>query len=243
MNEETLFHLVLEKPSDQRDAFLKEACAGDEALRQRVEALLHAHDNPASFLNQPAAEAIPTPATTPEKVEAETTDEPPVTFGPGSLIGPYKLLQKLGEGGMGAVYVAEQEIPVKRRVALKIIKAGMDSAHVIARFEQERQALALMDHPNIARVLDAGTTQNGLPYFVMELVKGIPITKFCDHERLTPRERLELFIPVCHAVQHAHQKGIIHRDLKPSNLIIALYDGSQFPRSSTSALPRRRAKS
>jgi serine/threonine protein kinase len=131
---------------------------------------------------------------------------------------------------MGTVYVAQQEHPVKRRVALKIIKSGMDSAHVIARFEQERQALALMDHPNIAKVLDAGTTQNGLPYFVMELVKGIPITKFCDQERLTPRERLELFIPVCHAVQHAHQKGIIHRDLKPSNVIIALYDGKPVPK-------------
>jgi serine/threonine protein kinase len=145
-------------------------------------------------------------------------------------IGPYKLLQKLGEGGMGAVFVAEQEHPVKRRVALKIIKAGMDSAQVIARFEQERQALALMDHPNIAKVLDAGTTANGRPYFVMELVKGIPITKFCDHEHLTPKERLELFIPVCHAIQHAHQKGIIHRDLKPSNVIIALYDGKPVPK-------------
>ncbi|TMQ33710.1 MAG: serine/threonine protein kinase, partial [Planctomycetota bacterium] len=146
------------------------------------------------------------------------------------MIGPYKLLQKLGEGGMGTVYMAEQEHPIKRRVALKIIKAGMDSARVIARFEQERQALALMDHPNIAKVLDAGTTQDGRPYFVMELVKGIPITKFCDQERLTPKERLELFIPICHAVQHAHQKGIIHRDLKPSNVIIAFYDGKPVPK-------------
>jgi WD40 repeat protein len=155
---------------------------------------------------------------------------PPTTEGIGSRIGPYKLLQKLGEGGMGSVYVAEQEHPVTRRVAVKIIKAGMDSAQVIARFEQERQALALMDHPNIAKVLDAGTTNTSRPFFVMELVKGIPITKFCDHEHLTPRERLELFIPVCHAVQHAHQKGIIHRDLKPSNVIIALYDGKPVPK-------------
>jgi serine/threonine protein kinase len=139
-------------------------------------------------------------------------------------------LQKLGEGGMGTVYVAEQEQPVKRRVALKVIKAGMDSAQVVARFEQERQALALMDHPNIAKVLDAGTTDKGRPYFVMELVKGIPITKFCDQEHLTPRERLELFAPVCQAVQHAHQKGVIHRDLKPSNVLIALYDGKPEPK-------------
>src|SRR5262249_45355645 len=173
---------------------------------------------------------------------------------PGSRIGPYKLLQLLGEGGMGTVYVAEQEEPVKRRVALKIIKAGMDSARVLARFEAERQALAMMDHPNIAKVLDAGTVEGARdegrgtkeadteafaprpwlldsgPYFVMELVKGIPITKLCDRENLTPRERLELFIPVCQAVQHAHQKGIIHRDIKPSNVLIALYDGKPVPK-------------
>jgi serine/threonine protein kinase/tetratricopeptide (TPR) repeat protein len=148
----------------------------------------------------------------------------------GSRIGPYKLLQQLGEGGMGAVFLAEQEKPVQRRVALKIIKAGMDSAHVLARFEAERQALALMDHPNIAKVLDAGATDNGRPYFVMELVKGIPITKFCDQEHLTLRERLELFVLVCQAVQHAHQKGIIHRDIKPSNVLIALYDGKPVPK-------------
>jgi WD40 repeat protein len=153
-----------------------------------------------------------------------------LTEGPRTRIGPYKLLQQIGEGGMGVVYMAEQEQPVQRRVALKIIKAGMDSADVIARFEQERQALAMMDHPNIARVLDAGATETGRPYFVMELVKGIPITRYCDQEHLNPRERLELFIPVCHAVQHAHQKGIIHRDLKPSNVMIALYDGRPVPK-------------
>src|SRR5262249_38763037 len=145
-------------------------------------------------------------------------------------IGPYKLLEPLGEGGMGAVWMAEQAEPVKRLVALKVIKSGLDSAQVIARFEAERQALALMDHPNIARVLDAGTTASGRPYFVMELVKGIAITTYCDQRRLSPRERLALFLPVCRAVQHAHQKGIIHRDLKPSNVLVALYDGKPVPK-------------
>src|SRR5262249_41073511 len=176
--------------------------------------------------------------------------------GPGMVIGPYKLLQVIGEGGMGVVYMAEQTQPVRRKVALKIIRPGMDSRQVIARFEAERQALALMDHPNIAKVLDAGTVGEargegrgaseakawslapqpsplapslGRPYFVMELVKGVPITKFCDERRLTAKERLELFVPVCQAVQHAHQKGIIHRDLKPSNVLIALYDGQPVP--------------
>src|SRR5205814_709141 len=142
----------------------------------------------------------------------------------------YKLLQQIGEGGMGAVWMAEQETPVRRRVALKLIKPGMDSAQVIARFEAERQALALMDHPNIAKVLDAGTTTAGRPYFVMELVKGVPMTKYCDEHHLTPRERLELFVPVCQAVQHAHQKGVIHRDLKPSNVLVALYDDHPVPK-------------
>src|SRR5262249_25367459 len=141
-----------------------------------------------------------------------------------------KLLQQIGEGGMGVVFMAEQKHPVQRRVALKIIKPGMDSRQVIARLEAERQALALMDHPNIAKVLDAGTTETSRPYFVMELVKGIPITRYCDDNHLTPKQRLELFVPVCHAVQHAHQKGIIHRDLKPSNVLIALYDGHPVPK-------------
>src|SRR5262249_36026741 len=145
-------------------------------------------------------------------------------------IGSYKLLQQIGEGGMGVVYMAEQEQPVRRKVALKIIKPGMDSAQVIARFEAERQALALMDHHNIARVLDAGTTEGGRPYFVMELVHGVPITKYCDENKLTPRQRLELFVPVCQAVQHAHQKGVIHRDLKPSNILVTLYDGKPVPK-------------
>jgi serine/threonine protein kinase len=227
-----IFLAAIEKATPaERAAFLDEACAGDAALRQRVEELLKAHDEPGSFLGQP-------PAAPP----ADTSDIPPGQWvdrealapapleGPGTRLGPYKLLQKLGEGGMGAVYMAEQEQPVRRRVALKIIKAGMDSAHVLVRFEAERQVLALMDHPNIAKVLDAGTTDAGRPYFVMELVKGIPITKYCDQEHLTPRERLELFVPVCQAVQHAHQKGIIHRDLKPSNVLIALYDGRPVPK-------------
>ena len=130
-------------------------------------------------------------------------------------------MEQIGEGGMGLVFVAEQQQPVRRKVALKIIKPGMDSRQVIARFEAERQALALMDHPNIARVFDAGTTDSGRPYFVMELVKGLPITDYCDQHRLTMRQRLELFVPICHAIQHAHQKGIIHRDLKPSNVLVA----------------------
>ncbi len=163
-------------------------------------------------------------------VKGDTPFPLPVTTGPGMRIGPYKLLQRLGEGGMGTVYMAEQEAPVRRRVALKIIKAGMDSEHVIARFEAERQALAMMDHTNIARVLDAGATATGRPYFVMELVHGVPITEYCDRSQMTPSERLELFVPVCQAIQHAHQKGIIHRDIKPTNILVALYDGRPVPK-------------
>ena len=148
----------------------------------------------------------------------------------GNQIGPYKLLQQIGEGGMGVVYMAEQTEPVKRRVALKVIKPGMGSRDVLARFEAERQALALMDHPNIARVLDAGTTDSGSPYFVMELVNGIAVTEYCDEQHLTTRERLELFVPICRAVQHAHQKSIIHRDIKPTNILVALYDGQLVPK-------------
>ena len=154
----------------------------------------------------------------------------PIVEGPGTRIGPYKLLERIGEGGMGVVFMAEQETPVRRKVALKIIKPGMDSSHVIARFEAERQALALMDHPNIARVLDAGTTDTGRPYFVMELVKGVAITEYCDRNQLSPRQRLELFVPVCQAIQHAHQKGIIHRDIKPTNVLVTLYDGKPVPK-------------
>ena len=149
---------------------------------------------------------------------------------PGTIIGPYKLLEQIGEGGFGVVFMAEQTQPVRRKVALKVLKPGMDTRQVVARFEAERQALALMDHPNIATVFDGGETDSGRPYFVMELVKGIPITEYCDQSRLTLDDRLELFVHVCQAVQHAHQKGIIHRDLKPSNVLVTLHDGTPVPK-------------
>jgi serine/threonine protein kinase len=214
----SIFIAAIEEGLDERPAFLERACGDDGELRARVERLLEAHQALGSihFKFRP----IPEPAAKSGDRSAE---------GPGSVIGPYKLLEAIGEGGMGTVYMAEQERPVRRRVALKIIKPGMDSAQVIARFEAERQALALMDHPHIAKVLEAGTMESGRPFFVMELVKGIPITRFCDEHRLTLRERLELFVPVCQAVQHAHQKGIIHRDLKPSNVLVALHDDKPLP--------------
>src|SRR5687767_5339988 len=218
MTEETLFHLTLEKPENERAVFLDEACGGDSALRQRIEVLLTAHEQPASFLQTAIG------------VDFEATLDPPILLRSGTVVGRYKLLEPIGEGGYGTVFMAEQTSPVQRKVALKIIKAGMDTRQVIARFEAERQALALMDHPNIAKVFDAGVTDTGRPYFVMELVKGVPITKYCDEHRLTPRQRLELFVQVCHAVQHAHQKGIIHRDLKPSNVLVAPYDGKPVPK-------------
>jgi serine/threonine protein kinase/WD40 repeat protein len=209
---ESIFVAALEKPSPEaRAAFLDEACGPDVDVRQGVERLLHAHEKAGNFLRQTTA--------------AATMDEPPLAERPGTVIGPYKLMEQIGQGGMGLVFVAEQQQPVRRKVALKIIKPGMDSRDVIARFEAERQALALMDHPNIARVFDAGATESGRPYFVMELVKGIPIVEYCDQSQLTARERLELFITVCQAVQHAHAKGIIHRDLKPSNVLVAPHDG------------------
>jgi tetratricopeptide (TPR) repeat protein/tRNA A-37 threonylcarbamoyl transferase component Bud32 len=229
MQEQTLFMEAMEigDPA-QRAAFLDRACGNDSALRERVEKLLQRHQQDDSFLKSPAL----APALT-----GEYTLDPGGQLtatggmeGPGTVIGSYKLLQRIGEGGMGSVYMAEQTQPVQRRVALKIIKPGMDSRQVIARFEAERQALALMDHPNIARVFDGDTTATGRPYFVMELVKGVPITRFCDERRLPPRERLELFLQVCQAVQHAHQKGIIHRDLKPSNVLVALYDDKAVPK-------------
>ena len=226
-----LFVAAVGKVDPQRwEAFLEDECGGEPELLGEVRLLLDAHREAGSFLKGPAADlaALGDSRTSPapEARSAEVT-APDCS---GTVIGPYKLLQPIGEGGMGTVYMAEQTQPVRRTVALKLIKAGMDSRQVLARFEAERQALALMDHPNIAKVFDAGTTDTGRPYFVMELVKGIPITRFCDERRLTPRERLELFIPVCQAVQHAHQKGIIHRDLKPSNVLIALYDGKPVPK-------------
>ncbi len=207
---------ALKLAPDQWSAYLDEACSQDKTLHDRVRALLHAHTEVSSFL-EPASDGTP------------TTDSPAVDR-PGTVIGPYKLLQQIGEGGFGIVYMAEQEKPVRRKVALKIIKPGMDSRHVLARFEAERQALAMMDHQNIAKVYDAGTTDTGRPYFVMELVHGVPMTRYCDDNHLTVRERLELFVPVCKAVQHAHQKGIIHRDLKPSNVLVCLYDGQPVPK-------------
>jgi serine/threonine protein kinase len=208
MNEESLFHQALQQPNAAaRAAFLDQACADQPQLRARLEKLLQAHDAPVGLFDKPAVEAATSDDVAPGQW-LDPAQAPRHSEGPGSRIGPYKLLQQIGEGGMGVVWMAEQEQPVRRRVALKIIKPGMDSAQVIARFEAERQALALMDHHNIARVLDAGTTDSGRPYFVMELVKGVPITKFCDDSHLTPRERLELFVPVCQAIQHAHQVNI-----------------------------------
>jgi serine/threonine protein kinase/tetratricopeptide (TPR) repeat protein len=212
-----LFLQALEVRSvDERQAYLDQVCAGDAELRREVDSLLEASARAGSFLESPAPGA--------------TVDLPRLTERPGTVIGPYKLVQRIGEGGMGTVFLAEQAQPVQRQVALKIIKPGMDSRQVIARFETERQALALMDHPNIARILDAGETDSGRPFFVMELVNGVPITQYCDQHHLTPQQRLELFVPVCQAVQHAHQKGIIHRDLNPSNVLVALYDGEPVPK-------------
>jgi len=200
-------------PGPEREAYLERACAGDPDQRRQVEALLAVHDRAGRFL------------------EAPTVDHSPGRDDPvGATIGPYKLLERIGEGGMGVVYMAEQTHPVRRTVALKIIKPGMDSRQVVARFEAERQALALMDHPNIAKVLDAGTTDSGLPYFVMELVRGISITDYCDRENLPIAARLELFVLVCRAIQHAHQKGVIHRDIKPSNVLVTLHDGVPVPK-------------
>jgi serine/threonine protein kinase/WD40 repeat protein len=222
-----IFLLALDAVPSDRSALLDIECGEDVALRRQVEALLRVHDEPGSLLDSPRI-AVGIPGVS-ASGNSSTIDQPLIEK-PGSRIGPYKLLQQLGEGGMGVVYMAEQKEPVKRRVALKIIKPGMDTRQVIARFEAERQALAMMDHPSIAKVLDAGATDSGRPYFVMELVNGLPVTQYCDEQHLTPKERLELFVPICQAVQHAHQKGVIHRDLKPSNILVALYDGQPVPK-------------
>lgn len=214
---ETIFDAARNLTSDERSAFLAAECQDNAELRAGVDRLLQAHDAAKSkFLDAP-------------KIEFDETDASSSAI-LGSAIGPYKLLQKIGEGGMGIVYMAEQTEPVRRKVALKVVKPGMDTKQVIARFEAERQALAMMDHSNIARVFDAGATAQGRPYFVMELVRGVPITEYCDSEKLSTRERLELFVPICQAVHHAHQKGIIHRDLKPTNVMVTLHDGQPVPK-------------
>ncbi len=205
-----LLALVLEKPVEQRGSFLDAVCGNDSALRARLEARLAAHQAAGDPLTNPGA----TTSVGTAALEFSTAPDEAV----GQTLGRYKLLEQIGEGGCGMVYVAEQKEPVRRKVALKVIKLGMDTKQVVARFEAERQALAMMDHPNIAKVLDAGTTDVGRPYFVMELVRGIKITDYCDQANLSTEERLDLFIKVCQAIQHAHQKGIIHRDIKPSNI-------------------------
>src|SRR6188768_4026841 len=207
---EVLLFEALKRPVAERKAFLTDACGGDAALHAEVDALLHDYELAGEFLKVDAP-------VTPELVAEFARLKPEEV---GECIANYKLLEQIGEGGFGTVWVAEQEKPIRRRVALKIIKLGMDTKEVIARFEQERQALAMMDHPNIAKVLDAGATDRGRPYFVMELVKGVKITEFCDQSKLSTADRLALFIQVCSAIQHAHQKGIIHRDLKPSNILV-----------------------
>jgi serine/threonine protein kinase/tetratricopeptide (TPR) repeat protein len=218
-NIEDLFFAASERQdSAARAAYLDEACGQDTDLRRRIEDLLAAEPKVSQFLESPVG-------TAPIELAPVASEE-----SAGTVVGPYRLIEQIGEGGMGVVYLAEQTAPVRRKVALKVVKPGMDTKQVIARFEAERQALALMDHPNIAHVHDGGATESGRPYFVMELVRGIPITDYCDRERLPIRERLELFVLVCRAVQHAHQKGIIHRDLKPSNILVTLHDGVPVPK-------------
>ena len=251
-NSRDIFLDALDRAPVDRAAYLDEACGGDAALRHRVEALLRAHDDPGAFLSEAklgvsdvergsveaplrANDVAPpsAPGATVDSADGPpgTADYADPTARIGALLaGKYKLIEEIGEGGMGTVFMAQQTGPVRRAVAVKVIKAGMDSKAVLARFDAERQALALMDHPNIAKVLDAGTTDGGRPFFVMELVKGTPITRYCDEHRLTPRQRLELFVPVCQAIQHAHQKGIIHRDIKPSNVLVAMYDDRPVPK-------------
>ncbi len=211
---EAIFFAALDQSNPQeRVTFIEAACSGDVSLLARVRQLLLAHDQLHGPLDQPPP-------------GVSVSQNLPIAEQPGTIIGPYKLLEQIGEGGFGVVFMAEQLEPIHRKVALKVIKPGMDTKEVIARFEAERQALAIMDHPNIAKVLDAGQTAGGRPYFVMDLVKGLAITDYCDQARLTARERLLLFVDVCQAVQHAHQKSIIHRDIKPSNVLVTMNDGS-----------------
>jgi serine/threonine protein kinase/Tfp pilus assembly protein PilF len=217
---ETLFHKSLELEAEARSAFLDESCGEDTDLRKELDALLNEVDKPTNLLEQPVFEAA-------QSVVTESNHD---AIGPGVIIGQYEIVSLLATGGMGEVWLAEQKQPVRRRIALKLIKAGMDTREVVARFESERQALALMDHPIIAKVFDAGSTPEGRPYFAMEYVPGIPITAYCDKQKLTVRQRMELFILVCEGVQHAHQKAIIHRDIKPSNILVTEVDGKPTPR-------------
>jgi serine/threonine protein kinase len=231
MSERDLFIAALQISDPvQRSAWLDRECGGDAALRERIEVLLQALDKAGSLLDNPVIVPQANVGETGPGVPASNAGAEPSAEQPGTVIGPYKLLQQIGEGGMGVVWMAEQSQPIQRKLAVKVIKPGMDSRQVIARFEAERQALAMMEHVNIARVFDGGATESGRPYFVMELVHGLPITRYCDDNHLTPRERLELFVPVCQAIQRAHQKGVIHRDIKPSNVLVALYDGKPVPK-------------
>ncbi|MFC1792017.1 protein kinase [Planctomycetota bacterium] len=217
-NEEKIFHTAIAKPVSERVAYLQTVCGNNPELLSHIESLIRVYDAQDDFLDAPPwGENI-------------TLNSSSIIESPGTIIDRYKLLERIGEGGMAVVYMAEQEKPIRRKVALKIIKVGMDTKSVIARFEAERQALAMMDHPNIAKVFDAGTAETGRPYFVMELVKGVPITEYCDKNILSTQQRLDLFVQVCNAVQHAHQKGIIHRDIKPSNVMVALHDDSAVPK-------------
>jgi len=219
VNPEDIFHKALDisNPNGQA-AYLDNACKGDNKLRAEIEELLKAHEEAGDYLEAPAVGAN------------VTIDGPAQIEGPGTKIGRYELLELIGEGGMGLVYTAQQKKPVKRKVALKIIKPGMDSKQVIARFEAERQALAVLDHPNIASVFDAGTTNTGRPYFIMEYVKGMSITKYCDENKISIEQRLRLFEQVCEGIHHAHQKGIIHRDIKPSNILVSVHGDKAVPK-------------
>jgi WD40 repeat protein/serine/threonine protein kinase len=225
MREAALFNAARRLPAAERAPYLDRACAGDALLRRQIEELLKADESAGAFLSELAAGAGETPG----PGATLRVSQPPAEQ-PGDQLGRYQLIEPMGEGGCGVVYVAEQTEPVRRQVALKVIKLGMDTRQVVARFEAERQALAMMDHPNIAKVFDAGATEAGRPYFVMELVRGVRITDYCDQAKLSPPERLALFIQICQAIQHAHQKGIIHRDIKPSNILVALHDGVPVPK-------------
>src|ERR1039457_6042803 len=224
--EVAIFNAARQLAGHERAAYLDEVCASDAALHRRLDNLLRVDEAAGDFLENPAHADLGVPAGPAGTIQLCVS----MSEKPGDRIGPYKLLQQIGEGGCGVVYMAEQEEPVRRRVALKVIKLGIDTKSVIARFEAERQALALMDHPNIAKVFDADATETGRPYFVMELVRGIKITDYCDQNNLSTRERLDLFIQVCGAIQHAHQKGVIHRDIKPSNILVTLRDGVPVPK-------------